>query len=184
MPTTTSPSRFIVQPSRSTSRRRARTSWRSATLASRPPPPYARIMSALPFIDEHRVHVRAPVERTWDAIAKLTRRLAERPAPRAFVSLWRLEPPSGFAITSSSPEGVTLVGHHRFARYELAFRLFPTDDGVEVCGRTSAEFPGAAGRLYRALVIGSGGHGVAVGAMLRRIRQAAEQAPSSPSVRA
>jgi hypothetical protein len=137
-------------------------------------------VSALAFVDDHRVHVSAPVEQTWDAVSKLARRLAERPAPRAFAALWRLEPPSGFAITSSSSERIVLVGHHRFARYELAFELRPTDDGVEVCGRTSAEFPGAAGRLYRALVIGSGGHGVAVRAMLRQIRRAAERAASSP----
>jgi hypothetical protein len=131
-------------------------------------------VSALPFIDDHRVIVRAPTQQTWDAVSKLARRLAERPAPRRFVTLWQLEPPSGFAITSSSSERIVLVGRHRFARYELAFELRPTDNGVEVSGRTSAEFPGAAGRLYRALVIGSGGHGVAVRAMLGRMRQAAE----------
>jgi hypothetical protein len=135
-------------------------------------------MSALPFIDDHRIQVRAPVEQTWAALAKLTRRLAERPAPRAFASLWRLDPPSGFAIESSSSERIVLVGHHRFSRYELAFELRPTDQGVEVHGRTSAEFPGVAGRLYRALVIGSGGHGVAVRAMLRRVRRVAEQGAS------
>lgn len=136
-------------------------------------------MGELPFIDDHRVHVHAPVEETRAAIVKLAGRLAGRPAPRAFVSLWRLEPPSGFAIeASSSSERIVLSGHHRFARYELAFELHSTSEGVDVCGRTSAEFPGAAGRLYRALVIGSGGHGVAVRAMLRRIRRAAERAAS------
>jgi hypothetical protein len=136
--------------------------------------------SELPFIDDHRVQVRAPVERTWAAVSKVARRLAGRPAPRAFVALWGLEPPSGFAVTSSSSERIVLAGHHRFARYELAFELRPTENGVEVCGRTSAEFPGAAGRLYRALVISSGGHGIAVRAMLRRIREAAEQVAASP----
>jgi hypothetical protein len=135
-------------------------------------------VSALPLIDDHRVHVRAPMEQTRDAVSKLVRRLAGRPAPRAFVALWRLEPPSGFAVTSSAPDRIVLVGHHRFSHYELAFELRPTDDGgVDVCGRTSADFPGAAGRLYRAVVIGSGGHGVAVRAMLRRIKRAAERVP-------
>jgi hypothetical protein len=133
------------------------------------------VVSALLFVDEHRVIVHASLEQTWAAVSKLAGRLAERPAPRAFASLWRLEPQSGFAISSSSPERIALSGHHRFARYELAFELRLTDDGVEVCGQTSADFPGAAGRVYRALVIGSGGHGVAVRAMLRRIRRAAER---------
>ena len=35
---------------------------------------------------EHSVHVRAPLERTWAAVTKLARRLAERPAPRAFAA--------------------------------------------------------------------------------------------------
>jgi hypothetical protein len=136
-------------------------------------------VSTLPFIDEHGVLVRAPLARTWDAVTKLARRLAERRAPRAFAALWQLEPATGFAITSSqAPERIALVGHHRFARYELAFELHPIGEGVEVCARTSAEFPGAAGRLYHALVIGSGGHGIAVRAMLRQIRRAAERAAS------
>jgi hypothetical protein len=89
---------------------------------------------------------------------------------------WRLEPAAGFAVTSSAtPERIALTGHHRFADYELAFEVHPTPEGAEVCARTSAEFPGAAGRVYRALVIGSGGHRLAVGAMLRRIRRAAER---------
>lgn len=136
-------------------------------------------MSALPFIDLHRLEVHAPFEQAWSALSTLARRLAERPAPRAFVSLWRLDPPSGFAILSSSSDRIALVGRHRFARYELAFELHPMDSGVEVHARTSAEFPGAAGRAYRALVIGSGGHGLAVRSMLQRIRRAAERGASS-----
>ena len=136
-------------------------------------------MSTLPFIDEHRVHVRAPLAPTWDAVMMLARRLSERPAPRAFAALWQLEPATGFAIASSSaPERIALVGGHRFARYELAFELHPAGDSVEVRARTSAEFPRAAGRLYRALVIDTGGHGVAVRAMLRRIGREAERAAS------
>jgi hypothetical protein len=44
-------------------------------------------------------------------------------------------------------------------------------DGVMVLSDragTSAEFPGAAGRVHGTLVIGSGGHGVAVRAMPRQ----------------
>jgi hypothetical protein len=137
------------------------------------------MVSALPLIDEHGVQVRAPLARTWDAVTKLAGRLTERPAPRSFAALLQLEPAAGFAITSSSaPERIALVGHHRFARYELAFELHPSGESVEVRARTSAEFPGAAGRLYRMLVIGSGGHSIAVRAMLRRIRQAAERPAS------
>jgi hypothetical protein len=43
---------------------KARTS-RSGPAAVRP---YDPIVSQLPFIDEHRVRVRAPLARTWDAV--------------------------------------------------------------------------------------------------------------------
>jgi hypothetical protein len=109
----------------------------------------------------------------------VARRLAERPAPRALAALWQLEPATVFTVASSSAsERITLVGQHRFARYELALELHPTGDGVEVCAGTSAEFPGAAGRLYQAVVIGTGGHRVVVRMMLRRIRRAAERSAS------
>ncbi len=139
-------------------------------------------MTELLLVDNHSVHVRAPMDQTRNAVMKVVRRLTGRPAPGLFVALWRLEPASGFAIASSSPDRIALVGHHRFSRYELAFELRPEDDGVELCGRTSAEFPGAAGRVYRALVIGSGGHGVTVRAMLRQIRKAAEERARSGAI--
>ena len=139
-------------------------------------------MSDLPLVDSHRVHVRASLARTSEVMTRVARRLAEHAAPRAFVALWRLEPPSGFAVAASSPERIALVGHHRFARYELAFELRPAaGGGVDVCARTSAVFPRAAGRVYRALVIGSGGHATTVRALLRRIRRAAERT-SPPDV--
>jgi hypothetical protein len=130
----------------------------------------------LPFVDEHRVHVHATLAQTWDAVSKVSARLTRRPAPRAFVKLWKLEPKTGFEIGALSPqERLALIGHHRFARYELAFEVRAEGDGVEVRAETSAEFPGISGRLYRALVIGTGGHAIAVRSMLRRIRRAAER---------
>jgi hypothetical protein len=145
-------------------------------LVPRPPRPYQRIVSALPFIDEHRVHVRASVEQARDAVEKIVQRLATQSVPRVFAALWRLEPASGFAVAESSGERIVLVGRHRFARYELGFEVRAAEGGAEVWARTSGEFPGALGWLYRVLVIGSGGHGVAVRGMLRGIRGRAEEA--------
>ena len=56
---------------------------------------------------------------------------------------------------------------------ELAFDIEQAADGVTVSARTSAAFPGVWGRLYRALVIGTGGHALVVRAMLKRIAHAA-----------
>jgi hypothetical protein len=49
--------------------------------------------------------------------------------------------------------------------------------GTRVTAQTWAAFPGIRGRLYRAMVIGSGGHRVVVRRMLRNI---AAQADSHP----
>jgi hypothetical protein len=135
-----------------------------------------RGVTPLPFLDEHLVHVRASVAQAREAVETLAARLAERPAPRAFVTLWKLEPASGFAVGASTAERLVLVGAHRFARYELAFEVRAAEGGAQVSARTSAEFPGAMGRVYRALVIGSGGHAIAVRGMLRRIRERATDA--------
>jgi hypothetical protein len=134
-------------------------------------------MESLPYIDEHRTHVGASPERTWDAVVRLARGLLAHPAPVAFVALWRLEPASGFAVAEeTAPRHLALRGRHRFSRYELAFDVAPSQDGVTLSARTSAVFPGIAGRAYRALVIGSGGHRIIVRRMLAQIARSAERA--------
>ena len=99
-----------------------------------------------------------------------------RPAPALFARLWRLEPMSGFAVAeAAAPRRVALCGAHRFSRYELAFEIEPGAGSVTLSARTAAEFPGISGSVYRALVIGSGGHGIIVRQMLRRIANSAER---------
>ncbi len=134
-------------------------------------------MESLPLIDEHRTRVSASPERTWDAVVRFVRGRLARPAPAAFAALWRLEPASGFAVAEeTAPRHLALRGRHRFSRYELAFDVVPSPDGVTLSARTSAIFPGIAGRAYRALVIGSGGHRIIVRRMLARIARSAERA--------
>lgn len=133
-------------------------------------------MSPLPFIDEHRRRVAASPERTWDALLRFSRKRLGRPAPKAFVALWRLEPKSGFeAAEEIAPRHLALRGRHRFSDYELAFDIDTETEGVTLRATTSAVFPGLAGRAYRALVIGSRGHRLAVQQMLASIARAAER---------
>jgi hypothetical protein len=61
-----------------------------------------------------------------------------------------------------------LRGRHRFSDYSLTFVV----DGERVRALTHAAFPGVLGRLYRAAVIGSGGHRIVVKRLLRKIAQA------------
>ena len=134
-------------------------------------------MEALPVVDEHSRDVRADPERVWDALMRFVHGPLARPAPRAFVSLWNLQPASGFDVAEeAAPRHVVLRGHHRFSHYELAFDVAPGPDGATVSARTSAVFTGIAGTFYRALVIGTGGHRLAVHHMLRQIGRTAERA--------
>jgi hypothetical protein len=57
----------------------------------------------------------------------------------------------------------------------------PPTDGVRLRALTFAAFPGLHGKVYRALVIGSGGHRVVVRRMLKRI--AAQSHPREAGVR-
>ena len=83
----------------------------------------------------------------------------------------------GFAVAEADPPRVlALCGRHRFSRYELRFELHELPgDRIEIHAKTSAEFPGARGRIYSALVITSGGHRIAVRRILKRLAQRAEQ---------
>jgi hypothetical protein len=69
-----------------------------------------------------------------------------------------------------------LEGRHRFSRYRLGFHLDPLEAGrVLVRARTDAAFPGPHGAVYKALVIGSGLHGVVMRRMLAQLKRAAER---------
>lgn len=61
------------------------------------------------------------------------------------------------------------MGRHRFSRYALTFRLRDAGAATVVTAESRAEFPGVTGTAYRALVVGSGGHVVAVRRMLARV---------------
>src|SRR6202012_3258646 len=60
-------------------------------------------------------------------------------------------------------------------RFRWVFDLAPLDasDRTRVRSATWADFPGVHGKIYRALVIGTGGHRVAVRWTLKRIAAAA-----------
>ena len=145
-------------------------------------------MERLPYIDQHSIRVGASRDDAWRALVSVlhSNSLAAIPAPLA--GIWGLEPRArsgrwapnpaigdtlpGFAVADSrAPDRLRLDGGHRFSRYSLIFELEESERGAACTLRAStfAEFPGIKGKAYRALVIGSGGHRLAVVAMLRRI---------------
>jgi hypothetical protein len=89
----------------------------------------------------------------------------------------------GFRVAVAMPnERLALVGRHRFASYALIFHLEAIGaHRSRVRAETRAVFPGIAGRFYRALVIGTGFHVVAVRRMLAATRRRATTATAAAS---
>jgi hypothetical protein len=151
-----------------------------------PPVDPAPAAADLPYIDEHRVLVAAPASAVWRAIARQFGRPGRH--AEAYAHLVAADPRRssgrlfdegatvpGFAVADVAPErSVRLVGRHLLSRYALVLTLHEQPDGTLLSARTYAEFPGLHGRVYRALVIGTGAHRGLVGRILRGIRHRAE----------
>ena len=84
---------------------------------------------------------------------------------------------SGFVVAEAkAPQRLVLEGRHRFARYRFSFTVDPlAHDRTQLSARTEALFPGFTGALYRALVIGSGGHEIVARRMLAAVGRRAER---------
>lgn len=132
-------------------------------------------MERLPYIDEHAITVAANRAETWSALLRVMCRDPHDPSTV----------PTGFVLDEArAPERFALKGRHPFAVYRWVFEL---DDepagGTRLRALTWAAFPGVHGKAYRALVIGTGGHRVAVRRTLKRVaaKALAERAPTGES---
>jgi hypothetical protein len=118
-------------------------------------------MEQLHYIDEHAITVAASRAETWPAVLRTLCRDPQDPSAVPF----------GFALDEARPpERFALKGRHPFATYQWVFEL---DDEApqRTCVRSAtwAHFPGLHGKIYRALVIGTGAHCVVVRWTLKRI---------------
>jgi hypothetical protein len=140
------------------------------------------IMEQLPYIDEHRRRIDAPPDAVWTALLGMLRE--QMSGAERFARVLGCDPARGtaefagrpgdavpgFRVAEAEPgRRLVLRGRHRFSDYSLTFEL----DGQEVRAVSRGRFPGVLGRLYRAAVIGSGGHRLITRRMLRRIARAA-----------
>jgi hypothetical protein len=138
-------------------------------------------MEQLPYIDEHRQRFDAPVEVVWATLLKVLRR--EMGGSASIARLLGCDPAQGsaefagrpgeavpgFRVVEAEPfRRLALRGRHRFSNYALTFVF----DGDSLCAQTHAAFPGVLGRLYRAAVIGSGGHRLVTRRLLRQVARA------------
>lgn len=144
----------------------------------------------LPHVDEHSVAVEASPLVVWDAmlpvveesfssLGPLVARLlgcrdvdARGRRPLAVGSAF----PGFHVVAAEVPRELALAGRHRFSRYALIFRLDEVVNGTaRVRAESRAEFPGVRGRIYRAMVIGTGGHVVGVKRLLAAVKRRAER---------
>jgi hypothetical protein len=145
-------------------------------------------LADLPRIDEHTVTVPSPPAAVWDAVLRTLAASFGSPRTSRIAAVLGCEPATtrawdrpavgssvpGFGIVSADPPDLLVVtGRHRFSRYGIVFRFEPAGEGTRCRAESRAEFPGTAGRVYRAAVIGTGGHAHAVRSLLRRVRSAA-----------
>lgn len=126
----------------------------------------------LPYVDTHRTTVAASRSQTWIALRQYADSLGIG-ARNPLGLILATRPHSGFEIAQEVPDReLGLTGRHRFARYLLVFEIADLAEGKSLLSaHTYSEFPGAAGRAYRALVISTGLHGVATRSMLRSIER-------------
>ena len=129
------------------------------------------------YVDEHVTTLEAPVDRAWAAVRAYVEDLVARGSESRLTGLLATDPPSGFAVAAEQPPHLlSLAGRHRFSDYVLDLRVasHPDREGrSRVTAVTYADFPGPRGRAYRAAVIGSRGHVVAVRRILAAIRERA-----------
>jgi hypothetical protein len=133
-------------------------------------------LADLPYIDAHAVDVDAPADVVFDAVLRVFTRSFANPFAKQGARLLGCDPPTGFRIAvEERPTLLVVSGSHRFSRYGIVFRIEPTASGARLSAESRAEFPGLHGRLYRAAVIGTRGHVVAVRQMLGGIKKSAER---------
>jgi len=141
----------------------------------------------LPFLDEHREQVDVPADVAWTALVGVLRRrmggagtlarvLGCDPVDGTPGFSGRVgETLPGFRVVDAEPgRRLALRGKHRFARYALTFLI----DGNQLRARSEAAFPGIHGRLYRALLMGTGGHQLVTRGLLRHVARAAGRSPA------
>ncbi|MFI6870893.1 hypothetical protein [Nocardia sp. NPDC050406] len=125
-------------------------------------------MERLPYIDQHSRIVLADRERTWAALLGI-----DGGDPDDLSTL-----PHGFELDEADPpRRLALRGENRFTSFAIVFVLEELDARrTRLTADSSAAFRGVVGKVYRALVIGSGAHAFVVRRMLRGIAKRAADA--------
>jgi hypothetical protein len=126
----------------------------------------------------------------WNAICRIAEGSFSSPFAARFARLLGCEPDAaagprplaegstipGFAVARAEQGAeLALVGRHRYSEYALVFRLAGEGGRTRLRAETRARFPGGAGRLYRAAVIGTRGHVLVTMRLLEAAKRRAER---------
>lgn len=144
-------------------------------------------LASLPYVDEHSVTIEKGRETSWLALLRMlesagpgwfarllgcTDTAASGPRPLSEGSAV----PGFHVVTAARPVELALAGGHRFSDYALIFRLDELEPGrTRLRAETRAAFPGARGRLYRLMVMGTRAHVLATRRMLAAVERDAER---------
>ena len=145
----------------------------------------------LPFVDAWSVDVDAPPAVVWEVLLASAPAAGNGPVRRVWARLLGCDPCEsnglaphrigaerpGFAVCESVPPATyALAGRHRFARYQLVFRISQRGGaGSRLTAETFASFPATPGRLYRTVVIDAKPHALVMWITLRLLRRRAER---------
>lgn len=146
--------------------------------------------AALPYVDEHTTIVVADADALWRGLTEALDASFGGSRATAYARMVGcadvgasgprpLEEGAtlpGFRVTTASKgQQLTLTGSHRYSTYTLTFRIDEAGPGRYLLKAESrAAFPGLAGRAYRRLAIGTGGHAMGIRRLLASIRGRAE----------
>ena len=146
----------------------------------------------LPHVDEHAVDVPAPPGTAYAGVLEAMHRTFGGPRARRIAVALGCDPretrawerPSigstvpGFRVVAADPPHlVAVAGRHRFSRYGIVWRIERAGARCRVRAETRAVFPGPHGALYRAAVVGTRGHVLAVRRLLAQAARRAQEQP-------
>ena len=145
----------------------------------------------LPFVDAWSIDIEASPHLVWEAVLATAPGVRPSAALQVLARVWGADPAGsnglashvlgaerpGFAVCEVVPPVTyALAGQHRFARYQLVFRIDKLGSGrSRLTAETFAIFPGRAGRLSRMFLMDAKLHALMMWSMVRRLRRRAER---------